>query len=546
MFASYGKNAATYQKTLQNQCFSGIFGVIINGMRIKLLFILLLTFCAAFSQPAFQKTIGKFSQDYAYAIKRTNDGGYIVSGLSNSYGGSNYLLLVKLDSIGDTSWVKGYVTSNTVFGYSIQQTTDSGYIVAGSRGILKTDKNGNSLWGNQYFAADFYSVQQTSDGGYILVGSTGSSGSSNGMDLFLLKLDATGLKLWSRKLGGALDEYGADIKQMPDGTFIVSGFTDSFGAGSWDVYLLKIKANGDTLWTKTYGGSSAEGGVNNDIKNTLLITSDGGFIIGANTKSFGAGLSDTYLLKTDSLGNLLWSKTYGGIKDDVLYDVKQTTDGGYILAGQTISFGVGTVNGYLIKTNSVGDTLWTRAFGGTLTNTSQGVVQTNDKGYLVAGYTNSFGAGNNDIYLIKTDSLGNSTCNQSATTTQVSSAATITGTTATGTIYLTLIINSLSAPSKGGAIIKDACVVAGIESYNSKNLALTIFPNPSSGMFTISLNENINSKIKISISDLLGETIYSSALENNLSVDLSCLPNGIYFLKTDSGIISTQRIIINK
>jgi hypothetical protein len=137
-----------------------------------------------------------------------------------------------------------------------------------------------------------------------------------------------------------------------------------------------------------------------------MLTLDGGFIITGITNSVGAGGYDVYLVKTDSLGDTLWSRTYGGTGDDEGMSVKQTLDGGYIIVGWTNSFGAGDYDIYLIRTDSLGDTLWTRTYGGVFNDGGYSVQQTTDGGYIIAGYTNSFGAGGFDVYLIKTDANG--------------------------------------------------------------------------------------------------------------------------------------------
>ncbi len=513
-------------------------------MRIKLLtLLLLLSFFHAKSQSIFQKTYGKVQQDYAYAMQKTFDGGYIISGLTSSYGGSNCLYLLKTDAQGDTLWVKGYATSGIIYGYSIQQTKDSCYVVAGSNGILKINAQGNIIWGFNYSGVIFYSVQQTSDGGYILSGTVGSSSSSNGIDIYLLKLNAIGAKQWSIKLGGAADDISTCIRQTIDGGYISLGCTNSFGAGNTDIYLIKTNSSGDTLWTKTYGGTGTDGGTSN--RQNLEITSDSGFIIGSYSNSFGIN-ADAYLIKTKANGDTLWTKTYGGTGTEVIYCVKQTNDGGYIFTGYTGSFGAGGNDVYVVKTNAVGDTLWTRAFGGTSTDIGQSIVEANDKGFLLAGVSSSFINGNSDVYLIKTDSLGNSSCNQFNTSSIVNSTPTIISPTATGKIFITLNISSLNPTSKGGGTITDICALNEIQSFEKQNFNLSIYPNPNTGTFTISLNEKYSEKIKVTISNVLGETVYSTTQENDTTVYLTSLPNGIYFLKAEAGKIFNQRIIINR
>jgi len=191
------------------------------------------------------------------------------------------------------------------------------------------------------------------------------------------------------------------VQQTTDGGYIVAGYTTSFGAGVSDIYLIKTDASGTTLWTKTYGGTDYESA------NSVQQTFDGGYIVAGFTASFGAGSSDVYLIRTNSSGDSLWTRTYGGISGEAGNSVQQTTDSGYIVAGYTVSFGAGSDDAYLIRTNSSGDTLWTRTYGGPFDEVATSVQQTSDEGYIMAGRTYSFGAGGSDVHLMKT--LGDGT-----------------------------------------------------------------------------------------------------------------------------------------
>jgi hypothetical protein len=192
-------------------------------------------------------------------------------------------------------------------------------------------------------------------------------------------------------------------EQMPGGGgYIISGSTNSRGAGSYDIYLIKTDSLGDTLWTRAYGGASYDEGWAGQ-------TAEGGYIICGSTMSYGAGGTDIWLIKTNASGDTLWTRTYGGASDDYGYSAQQVWDGshaGYVIAGYTESFGAGGNDVYLVRTDLAGDTLWTRTYGGASDDYGYDVQQTSDYGYIVTGYTTSFGTGSNDVYLIKTDANG--------------------------------------------------------------------------------------------------------------------------------------------
>jgi len=378
--------------------------------RVSLLTLLLVL--PAFPQQRWTRTYGGPSFEYGWHVQQTSDGGYIITGETESYGaGNGDVFLIKTDAFGDTLWTKTYGGTLNDWGSSVAQTTDRGYIIAGwtlsyGAGVrdvyfIKTNAFGDTLWTKTYGGqSDDYgeSVQQTKDGGYIIAGVTNSYG--NGTQVYLIKTNAGGDTIWTRNYGGLGSDYGYFVQQTQDGGYIVAGQTNSFGNGSQG-YLIKTDIYGDTLWTKTYGGSGEEGFW------SVQQTADRGYIVAGVTTSYGAGTYDIYLIKTNAFGDTLWMKTYGGTRTDWGLSVVQTLDGGYIVAGYTACFGAGNNDAYLVKTNASGDTLWTRTYGGTDNDWCNTIQQTQDGGYIIEGYTFSFGGGLTDIYLIKTDANGN-------------------------------------------------------------------------------------------------------------------------------------------
>ncbi|KPL11642.1 hypothetical protein AMJ71_00005, partial [candidate division TA06 bacterium SM1_40] len=206
-------------------------------------------------------------------------------------------------------------------------------------------------------------------------------------------LMASGQITFERTYGGISSDGGYSVAQTVDGGYIVTGFTVPFPAANRDVYLIKTDEAGDTVWTRTYGGSDDEDGY------FVAQTADGGYIIAGRTQSFGAGAYDMYLIKTDGVGDTAWTRTFGGPIEDEARSVAQTADGGYIVAGFTGSFGAGARDVYLVKTDSSGDMVWTRTYGGSDDDYGSSVALTSDGGYIITGYTGSFGAGEYDVYL---------------------------------------------------------------------------------------------------------------------------------------------------
>jgi hypothetical protein len=377
-------------------------GIIGLGFMMGMLFIQLLF--AQGPDTLWTRTYGGANLNYGFSVQQTADGGYIIAGYTDSFGAGGFdVYVIKTNSYGDTLWTKTYGGSEDDKGYSVQQTTDGGYIIVGNSEsfgggdaniyLIKTDANGDTMWTKTYGGSGDdrgRSVQQTTDGGYIIAGDTYISGQTY---VILIKTDANGSTTWIEYYGGASYDWGHSVQQTTDGGYIIAGITDSFGAGNYDVYLIKTDANGDTLWTKTYGGTGYDYGL------SVQQTTDDGYVIAGRTRSFGSGQEDVYLVKTNSNGDTLWTKTYGGEDADYGYSVQQTTDGGYVIAGYTNSSGASYIDVYLIKTDANGDTLWTKTYGGSNNDIAHSVQQTIDCGYIIAGYTLSFGG--LDVYLIR-------------------------------------------------------------------------------------------------------------------------------------------------
>jgi hypothetical protein len=358
-------------------------------------------------------TSGWLTETVGHSVQQTSDGGYIITGAYHTG---------KLHNR----------TSPTDYQHFEFDKGDEVY-------FIKTDANGNMIWNKtfgEYYDEIGYSVQQTSDGGYIIVGSTRSYGvcpyctkelgQSAPEDIYLIKTDSDGNKLWDKVIGGMYMDIGYSVQQTSDGGYVISGVTSSLsGNGVEDVYLLKMDTNGNKLWEKTFGRNDrSEAGY------SVQQTSDSGYVIvgetvwsGTSTLSIASGgnprSSDVYLMKTDANGNELWEKEFGGDQKDSGYSVQQTSDGGYIIAGMAGSFGAALTpvstyahvqSMYLIKTDSNGNKIWQTTFKST---GATSVQQTSDGGYIVAGgkqpadRVQREGYTPEDAYLIKTDENGN-------------------------------------------------------------------------------------------------------------------------------------------
>jgi len=292
---------------------------------------------------AWEKTLGGAGAEKAEAIERTVDGGYIVAGVTDSFGaGGQDLWVVKLSFDGTIEWENRYGDAGTDRAFDIRQTLDQGYVIAGSSDdeilVLKLNEDGTIAWQKTYGDAgavdEAYAVRQTADTGYVVVGMTDPSGAGNG-DVRVLKLNADGTVAWQNDYGDVGDDRAYAVSATVDGGYIVAGGTSSFGAGGYDLWLLKLQANGAVTWQKAYGETGDEEA------RAVQETIDGGYILAGSTSSFGHGNLDLWLLKLNADGSVAWDKTYGQAEDDTGLDVQLTFDGGYIICGATESFGDG-------------------------------------------------------------------------------------------------------------------------------------------------------------------------------------------------------------
>lgn len=354
---------------------------------------------------------GNLQDNRAYSVKQTNDNGFVLTGYTDEEGaGGRDVRLIRTDSDGNTMWTKTYGGTLWDEGKCVQLTDDNGYIIAGytkSYGngggnadvwLIKTNAAGDTLWTKTYgkFSPDYaYSVQQTKDGGYIVAGETSNIGT--GTNVYLIKTDAAGDSVWTKSYGGIAHEAGYSVQQTDDGGYIVTGVVwEGPSTSIRNIWLIKTYPNGDIQWTKVFGNTMRD-----DWSHSVQQTTDGGYIIVGETTSYGEGGYDIWLIKTNSSGDTLWTRTYGGSGDEYGYSVQQTSDVGYIITGYTESVGSGSFDLWLIKTDEAGNPIWTKTIGGLQSDYGYSVQQTTDGGYIITGVTLSYGLGANKIWLVR-------------------------------------------------------------------------------------------------------------------------------------------------
>lgn len=384
-------------------------------MKIQIPVAMLLVLLAAASTASAQnvlwsRTYGGAWQDGAESVTKTRDGGLIVTGF-NSSTNTNHLkdvLLMKTDASGNELWTRTFGGVRDDIGRCVRQTDDGGFIIGGMTEVssqifgallVRTDASGNILWQRVFDLGDDtrgHAVWQTSDGGFILAGQAWLGSPTFGSyDVYVVKTDAAGNMQWQRTYAynnnvapGA--DVALSVRQLSDRGYIIAGLTNST---VWASYLIRTDSLGVPIWTRVYDTLSV-----NECYDVVL-TADNGFLLVGGKVNPNTDV-DVLLIKTDAGGNPSWERTYGGATSDQANSVRQLPDGGFIIAGQTSSFGAGQYDVYVLRTNATGETLWTRTFGGTSDDRGFSVDVLND-GVVVAGWAWSFGLGLGDAYLLK-------------------------------------------------------------------------------------------------------------------------------------------------
>ncbi len=378
------------------------------------------------------KTFGGRREDMGFSITQTENGGYAVAGYTmldrekrkDTWRAKlGYIVfteekkqdfwIIKLDKNGNMEWDEVFGQNGPDIANSIIQTKDGGYVVAGFTWtiyarkqdiwIIKLYENGNIEWDKTFDEDEndiAYSLAQTEDGGYIVAGSTGLKlwGETN---CWVIKLDAKGNMEWENNFGGTGWDEIYSIIQTKDGSFITTGCVWSKGAGRGDVRVAKLNKRGDLVWDKTFGGSE------NDEAYSIIQTNDGGYAIAGFTVLEDTGDRDIWVIKLDKEGNQIWNRTLGGTSEDWANSIIQDKNGNYMVAGWTKSMGAGKTDVWIVKLDKRGNLIWDKTFGGSENDEAHSIIQTEDEGYAVVGWTKSKSAGNADVWVIKLDENGN-------------------------------------------------------------------------------------------------------------------------------------------
>ena len=543
--------------------------MVLNKMKkiILILFFIYSSIIPIAAQYQFQRTVGGTNHEQANSIIQTTDGGYAVTGYTYSYAaGYEDMYIVKLNSSGAIQWTRTVGGAGDDQALSIIQTTDGGYAVAGwstSFGtgyadyyIVKIDASGTLQWNRIINRAnnDYgITVNQTTDGGFALAGVSATGGVFSG-DIFIVKLNASGIYQWSKTYGGSGDEVAYSIIQTTDGGFGVAGYSDSYGPHN-EFYFIKLDSSGILQWSRLLGETSSGSDAT-----SVIQTTDGGFALAGGFQPTGTGNYDMYIIKLSSSGSLQWTRTLGGTGDDKAQSIMQTTDAGFVVAGYTNSFGAGNYDMYIVKLNNSGTLQWSRTLGGSGDDQAQSITKTNDGGFIVAGYTESFGAGVKDFYIVKFDANGN-TCGNTITPSTISGTI---GTLVTPTTIVTTQNPTVTSPtptSNSGGTLTTICFV-GIQPISNEiptsYMLSQNYPNPFNPttkiQFAIPPLKGVRGmNTKLMIYDILGRevaTLVNQQLKPGsyeVEWDGSNYPSGVYFYKLSTeSFTNTKRMVLIK
>ncbi len=368
-------------------------------------------FASAQINDEWKKTYGGSADEIARSVMFTDDGGVMIAGYTNSFGPGklrNYHM-IKTNTNGYTEWRNTFGGKYDDEGEDIIKSENGGYLIAGSSEsfqgraqydfwMVKTDSKGKKQWDSGFggkYDEKCYSVIQTDDGGYMMAGSTITYG-ARGNDYWVVKTDEEGNKLWSRAYGGDGDDICRSIIKTKDGNYLLAGYTDSFGDPGQGAYLIKIDEDGDVIWNRTGGGTF------DDYVYDVMQVEDGGYVYVGSTTSYGAGEESFWMVKTDSKGIEEWNYSSDGDFDEVAYAVDQSQEGTYVMTGYTSSYGKGGKDLWVVEISQEGDSISKQTFGSGGDEVAYAIDISGEDKFALAGYTDSFGAGGEDYWVVQT------------------------------------------------------------------------------------------------------------------------------------------------
>ena len=497
--------------------------------KLAIIFYLYLIVCNSYGQFVFNRnyyvngnlTLGT---SRANTVIQCSDGGFLMAGTSDNASVSS---VIKTNDEGDTLWHLNFDFGATNYGHQLQtaiEISDGNYVVGGTSGdpvahqsqadLIKINKNnGDTLWVKKIrpfnLSERCYKIKQTADGGFAFCGIRYTNTSGTSSDATLVKTDSMGNVQWERTYGGANYDFGFSLEFTSEGGYMILGTTYSYGLGPYNMYLVKTDSLGNIIWQKTYGNNFESYG------NSIVKTTDGNYVLVGGDYVSSDSLT-AYVVKIDTAGIIQWQKRYRGLARETEFTgVKQLSTGEIMVCGDDQG---DTLNnsyyGILKKlNNNDGSMVWNKNYHYFNTDSTQHYFYAmdicNDGGLVMAGMTidahHTVTSPRNGMWLVKTDCMGNDS-----------------------------IWDSVACPLN-----------VGIAEQPKEISSMLVYPNPTSGLFTVRLNDYMNKESRIKISNLLGEIVYEMKMMNSLSqIDISKQPSGIYFVSViGAELIVNQKII---
>jgi Secretion system C-terminal sorting domain len=506
---------------------------------INLTIIFLFVTYPSFSQPAFFRSFNIIS-GANLKMASTKDGGVVIAN-STQIVSTLGIEFTRFNNIGDTLWRGIYELPYTKLS-AVKQTIDGGFIATGSLlnlseeiFLIKIDSTGNLSWFKTYGGSQSdisYSVKQTLDDGYIIVGETKSYLTNNFINAYIIKTDSLGNTQWSKTVGGSYISRAYEVEQFSDGNYFVFGETYILnnGGSTPNLYLIKMDSTGSVLWTKTYGGAvTLPAG-------SFLRTIDNNLILGSEYDG---------IIKVDTSGNILWEKDY----QFTGYIIKECIDSGFVFVTTT-----GNQSDIILtKTNSIGNVKWCRKYtiglGNFFPNQSLLADPTTNGSILISRITATQPFGAVNMIFFTTDSLGHGGCNEalfsnfailrntsdSLFTSNISSPVTITS---------TMMVNH----KRGNKVISTTCPIITNFIETKLDSEIQVHPNPNNGTFKLLTSDNIRTPSRIIITNSLMQTIYERTIQPSSHQEINLdEKNGLYFLQlVNEHKVHTKKIIIDK
>ena len=434
---------------------------------------------------------------------------------------------------------KTFGGSKADYGHCLSLTSDGGLIITGltlSFGdtlgdtyLTKLDADGMQQWVKIISGPELEggnSIVQTSDGGYFITNHTESYGAGD-CDSWAIKTDHAGNMQWNQTYGCSGDDVGEQGIQTSDGNFVVTGITRIL---DWrgNAFIVKYNSGGDTLWTRVFNAYP------NEIGMRIVESSDGGFVVACSGTTGTVGTENILVLKTSIDGDLLWTKEIGGAGNEEAYGLVATSDGGFVISGFTTSFGSGDADAYLVKLNDSGTQLWSRNYGGLLDDRAISLATTRDGGFIVAGDTKSF-RDSCDIFLFKTDMNGNLLWSKTFGNTDYIESPGWIVTCPDGGFAITGTKQKIGSEDADIYLLKtdsSGNFSTNIQEPVSSLTGLKVYPDPAVNTINLSFDSRLTNPV-IKIFNSEGRLVVKA--ENQTKINIEDLPSGLYCITLSQG-----------